>query len=139
MAAQRRRLVFVPEQLAPAQFRHDVVDEVAQAGREDVEHDVEAVGSTATEPGLHRIGDLLGSTGENAMSAAAAIDDLPHGQRGVARQRDRRVGETLRPLRLEGIAEQPRRDRLVEIEVMPVDAEAAGEALQGRLVAENGV
>src|SRR5215510_3467654 len=79
--AQRRALVFPPEQTAPLQFRHHALDEIIEPAGQVGEHDGETVGGFGGEPFLHLIGDGRGRAdyGETGI-AAKPLGELAHGE-----------------------------------------------------------
>src|SRR5262249_12738490 len=98
--AQRRALVFPPEQTAPLQFRHHALDEIVEPAWQVGKHDCETVGAFGGEPFLHLVGDGRGRADhcEPGM-AAGALGELPHREFLALRQLDSPL-----PAALAGIA-----------------------------------
>src|SRR5262245_15800169 len=69
--AQRRAFIFAAVDAAPLQLRYHLVDEIVEPGRQEREHDVEAVAAARDQPFLHLVGDGFwrADKGEPAIAA----------------------------------------------------------------------
>ena len=90
--AQRAAGVLGAEEAAPLKNRHHAIDEVLQAVRQRVRHQVEVVGRTALEPVLDVVGDLFGGADDDAVSAAAGECADQFARRAVVAPRERQRG-----------------------------------------------
>src|SRR4051812_18923723 len=71
---QSGSFILFAENPAPLQLRHHLVDEIVEAGGQEREHDVEAVGAAPDQPFLHLVGDCFG--GADKREPAIAADAL---------------------------------------------------------------
>ena len=69
--AQGAALVVGAEKTTLLQKRNHSVGEVLQATRQNIRHQIEAVGSAAFEPVFDIVGNLFRCADDNTMSAAA--------------------------------------------------------------------
>src|ERR1700744_4134411 len=80
MLAQRAAFIVGAKNAALLQERHDAIGKILQAARQNVGHQVKAIGGASVEPMLDVIGDLLGSPDDHAMPTATRkrTDQLSH-------------------------------------------------------------
>jgi hypothetical protein len=70
MIAQGGAYVLGSKNSATAQNRNHLIHENLGAGREHIGHQIETVGSAREEPFFQSIGDLLGGTHDQPVTAA---------------------------------------------------------------------
>ena len=80
MTAQRRGLIVLAEDPSALQFGHQLVDDMLQPGRKDVEVEVEAVGRALGEPLPNRVGYLLWCADQRPLCVRAALKELADGE-----------------------------------------------------------
>jgi len=132
MLAHRAAGVLGAEDAAPLKNGHDAIDEVLQAVRQRVRHQVEAVGSAALEPMLDVVGDLFGGADDDAVPAAAGqcADQFARRVAVAPRERERGVEEGVVAVAA-GRQGQVVGQALVELQLVGREAQRAGQTRVG--------
>lgn len=129
VVAQRTSFVIGAENAALLQQRNHAVGELLKPARQNIRHQIEAVGGAAFEPVLDVVGDLFRRADDDTMSAAARqrANQLTRRVAMRARLRERGVEERVITIAAAGQCEIVGQ-AFVEFQALDSDAQYAGQS-----------